>query len=79
MNRVAQKIEQGRVLPSWTCRNRPTTLTLSEIPPTQFTIGRKIQPLALDDFLELPSKRVQASHKVNEVSFILAKADHHPC
>ena len=76
-DRVSQKIGQGRVLPSWTSRNRPTTL--SKILPTQFTIGRKRQPLASDDFSELPSKRVQASQKDNGVSFILAEADHQPC
>lgn len=76
-DRVSQNIKQGRILPSWTSRNRPATP--SEIPPTQFTTGRKRQPLASDDFSELPSKRVQASKKDNGVSFILAEVDHQPC
>ena len=75
-NRVSKNIGQGRVLPSWTRRSKPATL--SEIPPTQFTTRRKRQPWTSDDFSELPSMRFQASQNDDGVSFLLAEADHQP-
>ena len=75
-DRVSKNNIQERALPSWTRRSRPQTLT--EIPPTQFTTGRKrpIHSQVSSDFSEVPSKRFQASQQDDEGLFILAEADH---
>ena len=61
LDRVSQKNVQGRILPFWTYRSRPSTVF--EISPTQFTTGRKrpIQSQVSSVFSKVPSKRCQAS------------------
>ena len=54
---------------------------MTEIPPTQFTTGRKrpIQSQVSSDFSEVPLKWFQASQKDDEGLFILTEANHQPC